>query len=431
MAENLWPDCLYAAERDKLYLLWPALTAFFCPMQVETTHTLNLRQLRADTPGCVDTLFMNSAGASLMPRPVVAAMADYLQQEAQLGGYEVERLWMSRINRFYDETARLLNTRPGNLAYAYSATDAYIQVLSAIPFRAGDTILTTTHDYVSNQLAFLSLQQRVGIRLLRINNLSNGELDLTHLEELIREHRPVLVAITHIPTNIGLVQPAEAVGALCRQYGVWYLLDAAQSVGQLPLDVTRIQADFLNGTGRKFLRGPRNTGFLYVSDRVLEAGLTPLYIDRRAATWTEPDGYILQTDARRFELQEISLLSVGLAEAVRYANQVGIETIARHNQQQMHRLRTGLQAIDGTQLMDQGAVQSNILAFHTDRQPLARLETALRHERVVFTVQYPHFALIDFLDKGLDWVIRFSPHYFNTVQEIDQVVEVVRQAIVC
>ena len=216
-------------------------------------------QLRADTPGCQDSLFLNSAGASLMPQPVVKAMGAYLQQETQLGGYEVERLHRHQIDRLYEETARLLNTRPGNIAYAYSATDATIQALSAIPFRAGDTILTTTNDYVSNQLAFLSMQQRLGIQLRRINNLPNGELDLTHLEELLRAHRPVLVALTHVPTNSGMVLPAEEVGKLCRQYGAWYLLDAAQSVGQLPLDVARIEPDFLVATGRKFLRGPRNT----------------------------------------------------------------------------------------------------------------------------------------------------------------------------
>jgi cysteine desulfurase / selenocysteine lyase len=399
-------------------------------MQLETTTPLNITQLRADTPGCTDRLFMNSAGASLMPQPVISAMMTYLQEETQLGGYEVERLRMSQINQFYDEAAQLLNTRSSNIAYAYSATDAYTRVLSAIPFKAGDTILTTTNDYISNQLAFLSMQKHLKIRLLWINNHANGDLDLQHLEELIRGHRPVLVAITHIPTNTGQVQPAEAVGALCRQYGIWYLLDAAQSVGQLPVDVARIQPDFLNTTGRKFLRGPRSTGFLYVSDRVLEAGLAPLHVDRRGATWTEPDEYTLLPGARPFEPQEISLLKVGLTEAVRYANQVGLENIASRNSQLMQRLRVGLQAVDGIQLMDRGAVQSNILTFNTTRQPLAELETALRQERVVFTIQYPHFALLDFRSKQVDWLIRFSPHYFNTEEEIDQVVDVVKRALV-
>ncbi|GAB3966970.1 aminotransferase class V-fold PLP-dependent enzyme [Spirosoma terrae] len=398
-------------------------------MQSQTTSHLNITQLRADTPGCQDSLFMNSAGASLMPQPVVQAMQDYLQLETQLGGYEVERMQQAQIAKLYEETARLLNTKPGNIAYAYSATDAMIQALSAIPFRAGDTILTTNNDYVSNQLAFLSMQLRFGIRLLRVNDLPNGDLDLTHLDELIRTYRPVLVAITHMPTNSGLVLPAEEVGKLCHEYGVWYLLDAAQSVGQLTLDVNRIQADFLVATGRKFLRGPRNTGFLYVSDRVLEAGLSPLFIDRRAATWTSPETYTLQTSARRFEPQEISLLTVGLAEAVHYANQVGIDAISQQNQNLMHQLRTGLQQLDGLTLLDWGSQQGNILTFHTIRQSLPTLEATLRRERVFFTTQYSASALIDFQRKGVDWLIRLSPHYFNTMDEIDAVVDILAQAL--
>lgn len=398
-------------------------------MQSQSTPFPDLAQLRADTPGCYDHLFMNSAGASLMPTPVVSAMMAYLQQETQLGGYEVERLRSGQIGRFYDETARLLNTKPGHIAYAYSATHACNQVLSAIPFRPGDTILTTTNDYVSNQLAFLSIQQRLGIRLLRINDLPNGDLDLTHLDELIRTHRPVLVAITHIPTNSGLVLPAEDVGKLCRQYNVWYLLDAAQSVGQLPLDVAQIQPDFLIATGRKFLRGPRNTGFLYISDRVLEAGLAPLCIDRRAAGWTTPDTFTLQPNARRFEPQEISLLSVGLAEAIRYANDVSLEAITQQNQRLMHRLRAGLQQIDGLVLLDRGSQQSNLLTFHTPRQSLATLDAALRRERIIFTVQNAASALIDFQRKGIDWLIRLSPHYFNTLDEMNAVVDALDRSV--
>lgn len=208
-----------------------------------------------------------------------------------------------------------------------------------------------------------------------------------------------------------------------------YLLDAAQSVGQLPLDVGLIQPDFLVATGRKFLRGPRNTGFLYVSDQVLAAGLTPLFVDRHGADWTGPDTFDVQTSARRFEPQEMSMLSVGLVEAVRYANQLGIDAIAQTNQLLMNRLRTGLSQIDGIDLMDRGSVQSNLLTFHSARQSLTTLETALRAGRVVFTVQHKPGAVIDFASKGIDWIIRLSPHYFNTIAEIDEVVELIDRAI--
>ncbi len=413
---------MYLADREK--------TAVFCSMQTNQFVPIDKETVRNDTPGlATSTLFMNSAGASLMPRSVVTAMQDYLQLETQVGGYEAERLRADHMAQLYGEAARLINARPNNIAFSYSTTAAYMQALSAIPFRSGDVILTTTNDYISNQLAFLSLQQRLGIRLIRIQDLDNGDLDLMHLEQLILQHRPVLVAITHIPTNSGLVQPAEAIGTICSRYDCWYLLDAAQSVGQLPLDVDRIQADFLVATGRKFLRGPRNTGFLYVSDNVLDTGLTPLFIDRQGADWTGSDTFAIRVDARRFEPQEKSLSVVGLVEAVRYANQLGIEAIGQANQGLMHRLRTGLGQIDGLDLTDWGSVQSNILTFHSTRQSLATLEAALRQGGVLFTVQHKQGAIIDFTRKGIDWIIRLSPHYFNTEAEIDAVVALIDQAM--
>lgn len=372
---------------------------------------------------------MNSAGSSLAPHSVMTAIVDYLREEEQVGGYEVERLWTTQIGGLYESVAQLLNCQPHNIAYAYSATDAYSRTLSAIPFKEGDYILTTDDDYISNQIAFLSLQQRLGIKLLRANNLATGDLDLSHVEQLIRDHHPVLVAVTHVPTNSGLVQPAEEIGIICRRYGVWYLLDACQSVGQLPVDVTRIGCDFLNVTGRKFLRGPRNTGFLYVSNRVLQAGLTPLFIDRRGAAWTETNAYQVQAGARRFEPQEVSAFIVGLAEAVRYANEIGIEAIAKTNEHMLYRLRTKLEQIDGLHLLDRGSVRSNILTFHTNRQSLSVLEAALTHSGIVYTVQHQHYALIDFMRKGVNWAIRLSPHYFNTLEEIDTVVDVIARVI--
>ncbi len=399
-------------------------------MQTELTFLPGIARIRQDTPGCTgDTLFMNSAGASLMPEPVLSAMTNHLQLENQLGGYGAERQQAGQIARFYEETAQLLHTKPDNIAYAYSATDAFIRAISSIPFREGDTILTTNNDYISNQLVFLSLQKRLGIRLVRINDLPDGDPDLTHLEELLRKHSPRLAAVTHIPTNSGIVLPAEAIGQLCQQYDVWYLLDAAQSAGQLPLDVTRIHADFLVATGRKFLRGPRNTGFLYVSDKALQAGLTPLFVERRGAIWTAADQFTIQSTARRFEPQEISLLIVGLAAAIHYANQTGIRQIANHNQLLMQQLRNGLAPLPGLTLMDRGAVQSNILTFHAANQSLPILENALRQAGIIFTAQQSQAALIDFQRKGIDWIIRLSPHYFNTSDEIAEVCRIISRCL--
>jgi selenocysteine lyase/cysteine desulfurase len=384
---------------------------------------MNLDQWRRDTPGCADKLFLNSAGASLMPRPVVETMTSYLLEEEQLGGYEVERRHAAELAQLYQELARLLHAQPHNFAFAWNATDAYSRALSAIPFRPGDVILTTDDDYISNQIAFLALQKRFGVDVVRARNLPSGDLDLDDFTRLLQRHRPVLVAVTHVPTNSGLVQPVATIGQLCRQHSdAWYLVDACQSVGQMPVDVQAIGCDFLNATGRKFLRGPRATGFLYVSDRALAAGLEPLFIDRRGAEWTGPDAYQVHAGARRFEQQEFGGSAVGLAAAVAYANQVGIATIAAAHGQLTPRLRQGLGQLEHLRLLDRGAELCSLVTFGVPGSTAAAVSDWLTARRVVHTVSLKSYALLDFTRKQVDWAIRFSPHYFNTTAEIDQVV---------
>jgi cysteine desulfurase/selenocysteine lyase len=384
---------------------------------------MNVDLLRQDTHGCSDKLFLNSAGSSLMPHAVVSAMTEYLLQEEQLGGYEVERRRTPELQQLYTELAQLLNAQPHNFAFAWNATDAYSRALSAIPFRAGDTILTTADDYISNQIAFLALQKRFQIEVVRARNLPSGDLDLDDFARLLRQHRPVLVAVTHVPTNSGLVQPVAAIGKLCRETDTWYLVDACQSVGQLVVDVQEIGCDFLNATGRKFLRGPRGTGFLYISDRALQAGLEPLFIDRRGAEWTAPGAYRPHPDARRFEQQEMGATVLGLAEAIRYANTVGMPAIQEQNLLLTTHLREGMSQLDHLRLLDRGSEVCSIVTFDAPGFALTDLTEYLTAHKVVYSVSLKSYALLDFTSKGVDWVIRFAPHYFNTLAEIDQAVD--------
>lgn len=385
---------------------------------------MDLDIIRKDTIGCNDKLYLNSAGCSLPPKIVLEKMMEYLQAEELLGGYEVERMRENEIRQFYIELGRLINCQPANIAFAYSASHAYSKALSAIPFEVNDYILTTDDDYISNHIAFISLQKRFGIKIARSVNLSNGDLDLQDFEQQIITLQPKLVAITHIPTNSGLVQQAEAVGNLCKKYDILYLLDACQSVGQIPVDVQQLGCDFLNATGRKFLRGPRSTGFLYVSDRVLNSDLEPLYIDRRGADWIEYDVYRAKATGQRFEEQEISAGIIGLAEAVRYANQVGIPQIEYYNTQLMAILRSNLQQYDRIQLLDKGSTLCNILTFHMYNKQLQEVEQVLRQNKIIYTVSLRDYAIIDYDKKGVEWAIRLSPHYFNTAIEMENTVDI-------
>ena len=388
---------------------------------------MNIDKVRKDTPGCSDKLFFNSAGSSLPPKIVVEKMTEYLQFEEQVGGYDAAKRRAADIAAFYTETATLLNCNPSNIAFAYNATDAYARALSAIPFEKDDYILTSNDDYISNQIAFLSLQKRFGIKILRADNLENGDINLNQFEELIKIHSPKLVAITHIPTNSGLVQNVEEIGRFCKEYNIWYLVDACQSVGQMVVDVEHIGCDFLSATGRKFLRGPRGTGFLYVSDEVLKDELEPLFIDMRGADWINADVYKMRVDARRFEMWEFSYATVtGLAEAIRYANEIGIEKIQAYNEPLVRALREGLASIKTVHVLDMGSVVSNIVTFHKSGIELGEMEQILKDENIYYSVSLKENAIIDFTKKEVDWAIRFSPHYFNTEKEIQTVIEIIR-----
>ncbi|MBO0937103.1 aminotransferase class V-fold PLP-dependent enzyme [Fibrella sp. HMF5335] len=391
---------------------------------------MDIDNLRRDTPTTAQLIHLNNAGAGLMPTVVSEAIQHYIAEEARHGGYETGARYAEPLARFYTEAATLLHTQPRNIAFTYNATDAYARALSAIPFRAGDVILTTNDDYISNQFAFLSLQKRVGIRVVRANDHPEGGVIVDHLIELARQLRPVLIAITHVPTNSGRIQPVEAFGNVAREVGAWYIVDACQSIGQMPVDAPAIGADFLSATGRKFLRGPRGTGLLYISDRALEAGLEPLFIDMRGADWTADDAYEPQATARRFEQWEVApALQLGLTEALRYANALDLTAVAERNAMLRNRLQTGLSSIPGLRLLDQGNHLASLLLFTRPGQQPDKMQTALKQYQINFSMSFTNYALIDWERKGVAWALRLSPHYYNTEGEIDTAIEVIREAV--
>jgi len=388
----------------------------------------DLAALRGDTPGCEAVVHLNNAGSSLPPRSVSEAVERYRREEHLRGGYETADAHRTEIEGFYEATARLLNAASENIAFAASATDAYNKALSAIPFQPGDALVTTELDYASNQIAFLYLQKRWGLRLLRARQGADGVVDVESVAELMEAHRPRLVAVTHVPTNSGAVQPVEAIGALCRAQGVWYLVDACQSAGQLPLDVRAIGCDFLSATLRKFLRGPRGAGFLYAAPRALDAGLEPAFPDLHGATWTDPDAYRLQDSARRFEYFEKPYdLLLGSRAAVEYALAIGLENIQRRVAELADYTRTRLQTLPGIRVLDRGPQLCGIVTAAVAGWEPAALREFLRHRGIHTSIVSRNSAVLDFDRKGVRWALRISPHYFNTEAEIERLVEALKE----
>ncbi|MBA3355278.1 MAG: aminotransferase class V-fold PLP-dependent enzyme [Pyrinomonadaceae bacterium] len=391
---------------------------------------MNIQRIRSETPGCEECIHLNNAGSALMPEPVVRAIQDHITLESRMGGYEAAEARRDAVQDAYQSVAELLGTRPENIAFTENATVSNMQALSSIPFERDDVILTTRNDYASNQIQFLSLQARMGVQVLRAPDQIEGGVDVQAMADLIRRHHPKLVCVTHVPTNSGLIQDVGAVGSVCRDQGVLYLVDACQSIGQMPIDVNELNCDFLSASSRKYLRGPRGAGFLYVSDHVLERGLEPLFIDMKGADWIAEDQYRVVRDAKRFENWEFAwALVLGTGEAARYATAVGVAKIRDRVRALAGRLREALGAIDKVRVLDHGSELCGLVSVWIDGWDPGELKAALRDRRINTSAQIRVYAVIDYDEKGVTASLRMSPHYYNTEEEIDQAVSAIRELL--
>ena len=388
---------------------------------------IDVQRARRETPGCEHVTHLNNAGASLPPQPVLDAVIGHLQLEARVGGYEAHEQNEQAIGRFYGAAAELVGAVSGEIAFSSSATRAWDMAFYGFPFERGDRILTAVAEYISNYIAYIQVANRAGVEVVPVPSDEYGQVSVDSLRRLVDE-RVKLIAITHVPTNGGLVNPAAEIGAVARDAGIPYLLDACQSVGQLPVDVEEIGCDLLSATGRKYLRGPRGTGFLYVRSSLLDR-LEPPLLDMRAADWIEPDRYELRPDAIRFEEWEQAYAAkAGLATAIDYALGWGLDSIWQRVAALGESLRARLGDINGVTVRDLGEVRCGIVTFTVDGVEANDLKKRLSRERINVTASPRSSTLLDSRARGLPDLVRASVHYYNTDEELDRLVEAVSKA---
>ena len=383
---------------------------------------------RRETPGCAHVNHLNNAGSSLPPESVLRASIDHLNLEAEIGGYEAADRVAEQIDAVYESLAALLGTRRANVAVTANGTAGFIQALSSFDLKRGDVIVTSRSDYTSNQIQYLALSERLGVRLVHAADKPEGGIDPQAVREILGSTSARLVAVSWIPTHSGLVQDVAEVGTVCEEFGVPYVVDAIQAAGQIPIDVNALRCDYLVGTARKFLRGPRGIGFMYAADRALARGDYPLFVDMRGARWTAPARFEIAPTARRYEDWEFPYaLVVGMGAAVDYALRHRVAECGQRAFALAKRLRVGLEAIDGVQVLDRGPNQCAIVTATVRgwTGPDVKRELAAKGINIVSTLK--EFAQHDFAPRGVESGVRISPHYYNTAEEVDAALGEVRR----
>ena len=394
-------------------------------MEIIPFSATEIEQFRAETKGTSERVHFNNAGSSLPPDVVVDTVIKYLHEEALYGGYETEYKYRNELNNTYSLIARLINATADEIALVENASAAWLLAFNGLNFNEGDVIITSEMEYVTNLLGLLDLKKTRGVKIKVIPNDDNGNFSMPALKEAVSP-QVKLIAITHISSTAGGIVPVAEIGKIARKHGILYLIDACQSVGQMPVDVEEIGCDMLAVTGRKYLRAPRGTGFLYVR-KAIQDRLKPIFIDGHSIQWISETDFKLLDDARRFELYEKNrALTLGLGKAVEYILTIGQERIWQRIQYLADLMRRELKNIAEVTLHDIGDQQCGIVTFSVNGVESQLVKAKLAEKNINVSVGLAKSTLIYMNKNHLNSVVRASVHYYNTEEEINAMCDILR-----
>ncbi|MGH9078782.1 MAG: aminotransferase class V-fold PLP-dependent enzyme [Acidimicrobiales bacterium] len=393
-------------------------------------YTIDVTAEREATPGCATVAHLNNAGAALPRRATLAVVEDHLRSESELGGYEAAGVAAERLAALRASAARLLGAAAGDVVITGSDTQSWTKALWGFALGGGVTrgqrILADRIAYDSHYLGLLQVCRLTGGVIEVVASTPDGTLDLEALSGALADGDVAMAALTHIGTHRGLVNPVEEAGAACRLAGVPFFLDACQSVGQIPVDVRRIGCDVATATGRKWLRGPRGTGLLYVESAFAER-LEPPGIGWSSAVWVDADHYRLRDGTDRFlDFEVPAAAHLGLGDAIDHALALGIEAIGSRVVGLAERLRGQLAGVEGVTVHDGGTRRSGIVTFTAESAEPGAIAAAASAHGINVSVSESPWARLDMAPPNPTTVVRASPHYYNTEDELDRLVDTVR-----
>lgn len=386
--------------------------------------TLNIDAIRKNTPGLESGIYLDNAGASLVPRQVIDAVKGHFELESTVGGYVAQEQQAANLEHVYASLARLLGGNASEYAMTSSAAGAWGRAFYSVPMKAGDNVVTAYNEYCSNYVAFLHRAKRDGIEIRVARAGDDNALDTDHLASLVDENTK-LIAISHVPSSSGQINPVAEVGEIAKAAGVLYLLDACQAIGQLPVNVGAIGCDMLAGTSRKFLRGPRGVGFMYVSAKALSQ-LDPVMMSNQSAVWTAANEMDVRCDTRVFEAWERSVaLQLGFGAALDYLHSIDSSAAMKRTIEMGAYLRQKLAEKSSVNIADPEGPLAAIVTFEMQGRDPVEVKAKLAEQNIAVNVASVVHTRLDLEARGIESLLRASPQYYTLHDEIDRFVDAI------
>jgi len=396
---------------------------------------LNVEKVRNDFPILKSgIIYLDSAASSLTPEPVLEKMLEFYRQYRANVDRAIHRLSQQASEEYghaHAKVADFINAKSDSeIIMTKNTTEGTNIIASGLKWKKGDKVVTSVIEHHSNFIIWLRVKNRYGVNVELVKPktpMAQGLLDPADFEKVV-DDKTRIVAVTHVSNVLGVITPIKEIAKIAHEHGAYVLVDGAQSVPHMRVDVQKLGCDFLAFTGHKMC-APTGSGALYIKEELTEE-VEPLCIGGGSIADVELDNYKLDKSPRRFEAGTPAIAeAIGLGAAVDYLGKVGMENIEHHEKELTRKMYEALNEIPQIEIYGPKPEHKiGITAFNVSDLNPHDVALALDVSANIMVRSGHHCALP--LTKSVlnrPGSVRASTYLYNTKEEIEKFILAVRE----